>query len=123
MFLGSAGNLTGYNAAAKTLAGQAAVFDLDGTGDVSVKLNARLNSGSGSGDMFLLMPELGRSPARTANSFVYLYSKFGGLAGASATAASRSGPCRRRRVAAPAGTGSLSGRVFLDRDRNGLLRH
>ena len=56
VFLGETGNLTSYDATAKTLGGQDAVFDLDAAGDVSVKLNYRLNSGSGSGDMYLLVP-------------------------------------------------------------------
>ncbi len=62
IFLGSAGNLTATSAEASsgvhTLAGLTPVFDLDGGGvDRTVLLDARLNSGSGSGDMRLLVPD------------------------------------------------------------------
>jgi hypothetical protein len=49
LYVGGAGNLTGYNAGAKTLAGLAPVYDIDGAGDVTVKMNYRLNPGSGGG--------------------------------------------------------------------------
>ena len=52
------------------------VYNMDGAGDVTVKLNATLNSGSGSGDMVLLIPREAFGDA-SPNQFVYLYSQFG----------------------------------------------
>ncbi|HEV3385932.1 MAG TPA: SdrD B-like domain-containing protein [Gemmata sp.] len=76
IFLGSAGNLTGYDPSTNTLAGLSPLFDINSNGAVSVKLNANLSSGNGSGDMALLVPDaafVGSNP----NSYLYLYSKFG----------------------------------------------
>src|SRR5262249_30159509 len=54
VYVGNAPNLQGYDAATKQLAGQDAVYDLDGDGaDNWVKLNYRLNAGSGAGAMFV----------------------------------------------------------------------
>lgn len=74
VYVGTGGSLTGYDPATKTLAGLTPVYDLDAGGDNWVKLDARLNHGSGSGDMFFYVPDavLGGS----GNNF-YLYSKFG----------------------------------------------
>ena len=47
IFLGGRGDLTGYSAAAGTLAGLTAVYDLNAGGPDWVELNAALNSGSG----------------------------------------------------------------------------
>ena len=114
LYLANQPNLTGYDATAKTLAGGAAAFDLDAGGDVSIMLDARLNSGSGSGDMFLLVPETAFAGA-TADTFVYLYSKMGDQGVATANGgfeewAVRSAP------STPAGTASLSGYVYVDAD-------
>jgi hypothetical protein len=123
------------------------VFDLDAGGDVTVKLDARLNSGSGSGDMRLLIPDAAFAGAGPG-SFLYLYSKFGGLAGATAnggfeewavravppTSPPESPPPTSPPPAplpesppstspppTPPPTGSISGRVFLDNNQNGIL--
>jgi hypothetical protein len=74
-FVGGAPDLTGYNAATRQLAGLDAVYDMDAGGDHWVKLNVRLNPGSGKGDMLLYVPSqlFGSDPS----AFVYLYSKFG----------------------------------------------
>lgn len=120
VFLGGVSNLTGYDAAANTLAGQAAVFDLDTNGDVSVKLDANLNSGSGSGDMLLLIPNLvfaGADPS----SFVYLYSLMGDLEGASANGGFEEWAVTSTPPSIPGGTASISGRVFFDANQNGVL--
>jgi hypothetical protein len=114
VFLGAQPNLTGYSTSAKTLAGQAAVFDLDAGGDVSVKLNYRLNAGSGSGDMLLLVPASAFDGA-DAGSYVYLYSKMGCLSGASANSGFEEWAVRTQPASQPApATGSLSGFVYLD---------
>src|SRR5262245_31508291 len=76
IYLGPVPNMAGYNAEAKTLGGHEALYDLDKDGDSWVKLDYRLNSGSGSGDMLMFIPEsvfVGYSE----NPYVYLYSKFG----------------------------------------------
>jgi hypothetical protein len=49
------------------------VWDLDGAGDTTIKLNYFLNNGSGSGDMFLYVP----ADLFSALTYVYLYSAFG----------------------------------------------
>ncbi|QEL14122.1 SdrD B-like domain-containing protein [Limnoglobus roseus] len=121
VFVGATDNLSGYNAAAKTLAGMGSVFDLDAGGDVSVKLDARLNNGSGSGDMVLLVPEskfAGSSP----DGFVYLYSKMGGLSGASANGGFEEWAVRSSGgTTTPAGgTASLAGSVWIDRNQDGV---
>lgn len=113
VFLSESGNLTNYNVAAKTLDGKEAAFDLDEGCDVSVKLNYRLNSGSGSGDMYLLVPN-SAFDGKSASNFVYLYSKFGGLSGASANSGFEEWAVRSTPPAQPpAATGSLSGFVYL----------
>lgn len=71
LFVGATGNLTGYSSG--TLAGLAPVYDLDAGGDNWVKLDARLNTGSGSGDMLFYVP----AAAVGSDGFLYLYSKFG----------------------------------------------
>lgn len=73
-YLGASGNLTGYNAGTKQLAGLSAIYDLDTGTDNFIKLDYSLNSGSGSGDMFAYIPA---SFFTGPNQFVYLYSKFG----------------------------------------------
>src|SRR5256885_2263790 len=83
LYGGSAPNLTDYSATAKTLAGLAPVFDLDSGGDVTVKMNYRLNPGSGGGDVTVLIPD-SVFAGRSATDYVYLYSQFGGTWGANA---------------------------------------
>jgi hypothetical protein len=120
IFLGGTSNLTGYDTTAKTLAGKAAVFDLDAGGDVSILLDARLNSGSGSGDMFLLVRNdafAGADPG----TFVYLYSKMGGTAGATANGGFEEWAVRSVPQNQTAGTSSLSGYVFVDANGNGVI--
>jgi hypothetical protein len=119
VFLGDRSDLTGYDANSKTLAGRSAAFDLDANGDVSLLLDARLNSGSGSGDMTLLIPNSAFAGA-DPNSFVYLYSQMGATAGATANGgfeewAVRSVPNNQPTT----GTSSLSGFVFVDSNLNG----
>ncbi len=52
-------------------------YDLDAGGNNSIKLNYDLGSGSGSGDMTMLVPVSYFAGADT-DSFVYFYSAFGG---------------------------------------------
>ena len=77
VYVGGAGNLKGY--ANGTLANMAPVYDLDAGGDSWVKLNARLNTGSGSGDMLFYVRN---DVLGGAGNFLYLYSKFGAQGGA-----------------------------------------
>ncbi|HEX5269932.1 MAG TPA: hypothetical protein VFW33_05575, partial [Gemmataceae bacterium] len=76
LFVGDAPNLSGYQTATNQLPGAALVYDLDAGGDSWVKLDSRLNSGSGSGDMLLYVPDADFT-AQGAHPYVYLYSKFG----------------------------------------------
>lgn len=113
IYLGATGDAT-------DLAALGAVFDLDSGGDVSVLLDARLNSGSGAGDMLLLVPNslfVGMDPG----SFVYLYSKFGGEAGASANSGFEEWAVKSTPNQTPAGTASLSGFVYFDANQDGVI--
>lgn len=120
IFVGDQPNLKGYDAATKTLAGKSAIFDVDSKGDVSVVLDARLNNGSGSGDMTILVPDAAFT-GTTLGTYVYLYSKFGGVHSANGGFeewAVKSGTP----VAPPTEqTGSLSGHVYFDGDGTGIV--
>jgi hypothetical protein len=75
IYLAEAGNLTGYNSKTKSLSGIGAAWDLDGAGNVSVKLNSQLNTGIGTtGDAFVYIP----SEFFGTSTYVYVYAKFGG---------------------------------------------
>ncbi len=113
-------NLSGYDAASKTLGGQSALYDLDAGGDSSVTLNARLNSGSGAGDMFLLVPDA-NFVASPAGSNVYLYSKFGDANGANGGFEEWAVKVNNPSGPTPTGTGSISGTIFDDSNGNGVL--
>ena len=75
LYVGDAPDWTNYDLLNGTLAGHAPVYNLDEGGDHWVKLDVRLNPGSGKGDMLLYVPSsrFGIDPA----AYVYLYSKFG----------------------------------------------
>src|SRR5207247_6117966 len=64
---------TGYDPTTHQLAGHSAVFDLDAGGDNWVKFDASLNSGSGSGDAYVYVPD----QAFMGGQYLYLYCKFG----------------------------------------------
>ncbi len=74
LYVGGAGNLHGYSPFDRTLSGLNAVYDLDDGGDNWILLNARLNQGSGKGDMLAYIPD---SLFTGGGDYVYLYSKFG----------------------------------------------
>src|SRR5439155_16960747 len=57
LYVADTTNLTGYDTATGKLGGNAPVYDLDAGNDAWVKLDSRLNSGSGSGDMIMAVPE------------------------------------------------------------------
>jgi hypothetical protein len=120
VFLGDRSDLTGYDASAKTLAGRSAVFDLDAGGDRSILLDARLNSGSGAGDMVLLIPDANFAGA-DPNTFVYLYSQMGSVGGATANGGFEEWAVRRTGAPPTTGTSSLGGFVFQDLNLNGVL--
>jgi hypothetical protein len=73
IYLGAAGDLHNYPTGLGTK-----VYDMDGPPDNNsrVELNYRLNSGSGSGDMFLDVP-IANFALSGALPYVYLYSHFG----------------------------------------------
>jgi hypothetical protein len=70
-YVGSAGNLTGYDPSSHQLAGQAPVYDLGANN--WVLLNAGLHPGSGVGDMLVYVPDT----LFQGGPYVYLYSRFG----------------------------------------------
>jgi hypothetical protein len=112
-FVGSSGDLAGYDTATNTLAGQAAVYDLGA--NHWIELNARLSHGSGQSDMLVYVPN---NLFGSGNSYVYLYSKFGGHVGAN-------GGYEEWAVGSSAlttdNTASLSGSVFNDINRDHLF--
>ncbi|HEY1378620.1 MAG TPA: SdrD B-like domain-containing protein [Gemmataceae bacterium] len=124
VYVGDTPDATGYDATTRQLAGLDAVYDLDAGGDNWVKLNYRLNSGSGSGDMTVLIPAslLGSDPGR----YVYLYSAFGENQAANSGFEEWS-----VRVVGGAGgssqpppqtaLSSLSGFVYFDANQNGVF--
>ncbi len=126
IYLGDSGNLSGYNAQTKELAGMTAAFDLDAGGDVSVLLNGRLNRCNGSRDMVLLIPD---AAFAGGGEFVYLYSKFGGLRGAGANGGAEEWSVRCHAEPPPSppppappppADGSISGRVWFDANQDGI---
>lgn len=123
IFLGNSPTLNNYDARRQTLGGRSAVFNLDATRDVSVILNGRLNQGHGRGDMVLLVPDAVFANANP-NTFVYLYSKFGGVSGAHANGGFEEWSVRcpsQPPPPPPTGPSTLSGRVFQDFDNNGVF--
>jgi SdrD B-like domain len=117
LYVGNSQNLSGYDPATKQLAGLSPVYDL---GDNWVKLNYRLNPGSGAGDMFVYIPDDSFSGA-TASSYVYLYSKFG--VNNAANSGFEEWAVRNTGVVEPPppGPASLSGFVYLDANNNGVF--
>ncbi len=120
LYVGDTPNATGYDATTKQLAGMDPVYDLDAGGDNWVQLNYRLNSGSGSGDMTVLIPAtlLGSDPGR----YVYLYSAFGENRAANSgfeewSVRALSAP----QNVPPAAQSSLSGYVYFDANQNGVF--
>jgi hypothetical protein len=69
VFLGSTGGLHDYPTGLGSL-----IYDLDAGSDSWIVLDASLNSGSGSGDMFAYIPN---DLFTGSNQYVYLYSLFG----------------------------------------------
>jgi hypothetical protein len=121
LYVGAVPDLQGYDAATRQLAGLDPVYDLDAGGDHWVKLNYRLNSGSGSGDITVRVPasRLGPDP----NQFVYLYSAFGEHLAANSGFeewAVRTTPAPGGEEP-PGARSSLSGRVFHDANANGVF--
>jgi hypothetical protein len=116
LYVSSSDTLKGYNAAAKKLGGQAPVFDLDAGGDVSVKLNARLNFW-GRWDVRVLVPDAAFA-GRADTDNVYLFSKFSGGNGGFEQWLVRKKTCQPPEPPQPT-TGSISGLVFLDTSGDG----
>lgn len=120
IFVGSAPNLKGYSPATGQLRGLNAIYDLDADGDQEVLLNYRLNSGSGSGDMLMYIPDA----LFSGGSYVYLYSKFGvvysGNAGFQEWSVGTSALGTPPPPVITGGTASISGTVFQDINFDGV---
>jgi SdrD B-like domain len=113
VFLGGVGNLSGYNATTKKLAGLTAAFDLDAGGNNSVRLNDNLNRSTA--DMAMLIPDAVFAGA-SANTFVYLYSKL-----SAPLATGFPGPEEWSVRVPQVQTASLTGFIFVDANRNGVF--
>jgi hypothetical protein len=72
IYLATKPGLTGYPSGLGTL-----VYELDDGADNWIKLNAKLNHGSGSGDMFAYIPDSLFTGDDYDYDYVYFYSKFG----------------------------------------------
>ncbi len=116
VFLGDRGNLTGYDAASGKLADMGASYDLDAGGDNAVMLNAALNHGSGSGDLFVSIPDALLGSA-ISDPYVYLYSSFGKTAGGNG-GFEEWAVLPKTDVSA---LGSLAGRVYFDSNNDGTF--
>jgi hypothetical protein len=127
IYLGNAGNMTGYDATTHQLAGLNAVYDMDANGDNWAKLDARLNQGSGKGDVLVYIPD----SLFTGGNYVYLYSKFGvnltSNAGFEEWAAGKSsitqdaGSITGTVINKTTGAGVPDQLVFVDTNHNGVL--
>lgn len=128
LYIGNAPNLYGYDATTHQLAGLTPVYDLDGGGaDNWIKLDARLNQGSGKGDMLAYIPD----SACTGGSYVYLYSKFGvnltpnggfeEWAAGSAPLTGATGSISGTVINQTTGSGVADVLVYLDANHNGVL--
>ncbi len=126
IYVGNGGDLFGYDANTQTLAGMSAVYDLDAGGDNWIKLNARLNQGSGKGDMLMYIPD----SLFVGGTHVYLYSKFGvnfaPSAGFEEWAAGGGLTCTTGSISGAvlnenSGAGVADILVFLDANHNGML--
>jgi hypothetical protein len=109
-FVAEVGNLRNYRPATDTLGGQTAVFNMDGAGNVSVRLDDRLNGTTGKGDAFVYIP----SSVFGNATYVYLYSKFGGPNNANGQPEEWG-----VRPVPPPATASISGNVFADINGDG----
>jgi hypothetical protein len=107
-YVAEVGNLQNYKQSNDTLGGQTAVFDMDGAGNVSVRLDDRLNGTTGKGDAFVYIP----SSVFGNATYVYLYSKFGGPNNANGMP--EEWGVRPVPPPPPPATGSISGTVFVD---------
>jgi len=74
IYLGDAPNLLGFTPGSGFGIHSTSVYDIDAVSDNGVLLDYNLNSGSGSGDMYLFVKT---SLFAGANKWVYLYSSFG----------------------------------------------
>ncbi len=119
IFVSPSGNLSGYSGG--KLAGLSPVYDLDAHADHWVELNAKLSSGSGSGDMVVYVPTSSFSGAG-ADPYVYLFCRFGeqlGCNGGFEEWSTASGPGITSRPTKGASPASISGYVYSDMDWTG----
>ena len=76
LYMGGSGDLHGYDLVSASLNGASQVYDLDAAGgDNWLTLDYRLNTGSGSGDMLMYVPDSWFTQA--GGTHVYLFSRFG----------------------------------------------
>jgi hypothetical protein len=116
VFLGTTGNLTGYDSLNLTLGGQTAVWDLDAGENNTILVRSMMNQGNRAGEMVLLVPESSFAGA-TGDTFVYLYTKMGGTAGATANGGADQWGYRLPPISQPpTESGKLSGYVYVVND-------
>jgi hypothetical protein len=106
----------GFDVSTGTLGGAAPVYDMDAGENSWVKLDYRLNTGSGSGDMLFYLPE----SLFAGGQFVTVYSKFGehfaSNAGFQEWAVGVGGSVDSVNL------GGIAGRVFIDSTVTGTFR-
>ncbi|HSQ56092.1 MAG TPA: SdrD B-like domain-containing protein [Gemmata sp.] len=120
IFLGSAGDLTGYNANTHQLAGMNAAYDLDAVTNNTVRISDALNRTS-SPDVRVLIPNSVFGASDPNSTFVYLYSKFEAFIGTTYLSGAESWSVADIPVPPPPPptSGSLSGHLFIDGNGNG----
>ncbi|MFM8271754.1 MAG: hypothetical protein ACKODX_05405 [Gemmata sp.] len=77
IYLGDAPDLTGFKDDVGFSGHSKSIYDLDGAGDKTIELDYKLNSGSGSGDMYMYIKASLFSGYASKYQYVYLYSAFG----------------------------------------------
>jgi hypothetical protein len=116
VFFANTPDLTGFDPATGTLqAADGSRLQPSFTLADPVLLNGRLGHSRGSADMLLDVPDTAFM-GTTVDTYVYLYSKLGGLAGTRANCEAEQWSVRPTGVTQPpvSATGSLSGHVFAD---------
>jgi hypothetical protein len=78
LYLGNAPDLHNYVPGSGFGADATSVYNMDAISDVSILLDASLNNGSGSGDMWMYVPT---ADFTGPNQYVYLFSHFGDVDG------------------------------------------
>jgi hypothetical protein len=130
VFIDNTATLSNYNTSTGKLTGAKLVYNMDAGGDNAIKLKALRNEDNTpvAGEMALLVPEsLFAAQNAKPNSYVYLYSKFGGQAASGGNTFTANGGTEAwgaRFAPVSEAPATLSGNIiedFREMDENGFL--